>query len=827
MFTRRDFVTATAAAALLTGSGRLAGAAAQQKLSQQDLLRFEPLGQVTLINFTDIHAQLRPIYFREPSVNLGVGAAKGLPPHITGKAFLDKYGLKPGSAAAYALTSEDFTALARAYGRMGGLDRIATIVKAIRAERPGKTLLLDGGDTWQGDYVSLKTRGANMVEAMNALGVDAMTAHWEFTYGADRVKELIERVKFPFLAANVRDTEWSEDVFKSTKYFTRGGVTVAVIGQAFPFTPIANPRYLISKWSFGIREKSLRQRVAAARKRADLVVLLSHNGFDVDRKLAARIPDLDVILTGHTHDALPDVVTVGKTLLVASGSHGKFVARLDLDVKGKRVVGHRFRLIPVFSDVIQPDPAMAALIDRQRKPHRAEIERVVGKTKSLLYRRGNFNGTFDDVICRALLEERDAEVALSPGFRWGSSILPGQDITVEHVYHQTAVTYPNAYRTKMKGSFLKTVLEDVADNLFNPDPYYQQGGDMVRVGGIGFRIDVNRKIGQRISNLTLLRTGKPIDPDRDYVVAGWASVNPGTQGPPIYDVLTRYIERHKEVDATPGRRDRRGRGLSRERGAGGARRQLSGRVPRGAAELPVALYPADRAALSGLPGRHHARPGVGRRRAHRLGGGAAHLLCGDRLRARLHDGLRRARRDRVGDRRVRRREQGAARPDRRRHHHRHGHPLPRHPAHPVPLSGGAGPGREAAGGSDRRLHRRARLRLRLDAVRRSGADGRAVRGRRQGYGVGGGVAAGRLRVRDRAAVPGGGVVRGAVPALHGALPALHPLGRARAGRAADRHRRGLHHRFGGRRLQLDPRDLPGAGTPGVTAGAGAAQPNFR
>ena len=549
MITRRDFLqVAAAAAALNTAPDGLARAAARQAITQDELLRFAPLGQVTLLHIVDIHAQLVPLYFREPSVNLGAGAMHGLPPHITGRDFLNLYGLPAASSEAYALTSEDFVALSRSYGKVGGIDRLATLVKAIRAERPGRTLLLDGGDTWQGSYTSLKSRGADMVAVMNALGVEAMTAHWEFTYGTERVEELIEDLDFPFLAGNVRDMEWEEGVFDAATTFERGGVKIAVIGQAFPYTPVANPRYLIPTWSFGIRERLLRERVEEARAAgADLVVLLSHNGFDVDRKLAARVSGIDVILTGHTHDALPVVVEVGKTLLVASGSHGKFLSRLDLEVADRRVVNYRYRLIPVFADAIAPDPEIAALVGKIRAPHESELRRVLGRTESLLYRRGNFNGTFDDLICRALLEERDAEIALSPGFRWGAALLPGQEITVEDVYNQTAITYPNAYRSEFTGAFLKEILEDVADNLFNPDPFFQQGGDMVRVGGLGYTIDIRKPIGQRISDMTLLREDAPIDPARNYVVAGWASVNEGTQGPPIYDLVSRYIQRQDSV----------------------------------------------------------------------------------------------------------------------------------------------------------------------------------------------------------------------------------------------------------------------------------------
>ena len=544
MLSRRQFLEVTAATAALIGTpASLSRAAARQAITQAQLLEFGSVGQVTLLNFTDCHAQLVPLYFREPSVNIGVGDATGLPPHITGTDFMAKYGLPKSSPEAYAFTSEDFSTLAASYGRIGGLDRMATLVKAIRAERPGKTLLLDGGDTWQGSYTALHTEGSDMVEVMNALGVEAMTAHWEFTYGAERVKELAGQLDFPFLAGNVVDTDWEEQVFDSTAWFERGGVNIAVIGQAFPYTPIANPSYKIPTWSFGIREKLVRKRVEEARAEgAGLVVLLSHNGFDVDRKLASRISGIDVILTGHTHDALPAVETVAETLLVASGSHGKFLARLDLDIQGGRVVDYRFRLIPVFADAIEPDADMEAVVTRIRKPHEVELKRVLGQTESLLYRRGNFNGTFDDLICQALMQERDAEIALSPGFRWGASLLPGQDITAEDVYTQTAITYPSVTRNELTGAFLKEILEDVADNLFNPDPYYQQGGDMVRVGGMGYNIDIAKPIGSRITNMTLLKTGKPIDPDNNYVIASWASVNEGAEGPPVYNLVSKYIE---------------------------------------------------------------------------------------------------------------------------------------------------------------------------------------------------------------------------------------------------------------------------------------------
>ncbi|MHA1598398.1 MAG: thiosulfohydrolase SoxB [Alphaproteobacteria bacterium] len=550
MLTRRDFMQVTAAtAAMMAPLGGIGAAAAAGRMTQKELLKFDTVGQVTLLNFTDIHAQLVPLYFREPSVNIGVGEVNGLPPHLTGNDFLKHFGIAAGTPEAYAFSSSDYSVLSREYGRVGGLANMATLIKAIRAERPGNTLLVDNGDTWQGSYTALQSKGADMVDAMNALGVDVMTGHWEFTLGADRVQELVSKLNFPFLAGNIRDVEFEEPVFESTKFFERGGVNIAVIGQAFPYTPIANPRYMIPEWSFGIQEDVVRGHVEAARAAgAELVVMASHNGFDVDRKLASRVDGIDVILTGHTHDAIPGVINVNDTLLIATGSHGKFLGRLDLEVKNKKITNYSYKLMPIFADVITPDPEIAAVVEKIRSPHAEKLNTVLGKTESLLYRRGNMNGTFDDLICQAMLEERDAEIALSPGFRWGRTLPPGSDITVDDVFTQTAISYPNCYRTEMTGEFLKVILEDVADNLFNTDPYYQQGGDMVRVGGMGYAIDITKPIGERITNMTHLKTGQLIDASRKYVVSGWASVNEGTQGPPIYDVVMDYIRKKKVIN---------------------------------------------------------------------------------------------------------------------------------------------------------------------------------------------------------------------------------------------------------------------------------------
>lgn len=554
MITRREFLQAsmaTSAIVGLSGFGNFSRLAAQQALTQEQLLEFEDFGNVTLIHITDIHAQLKPIWFREPEVNLGVGDAKGHVPHLTGSEFLKTFDIAAGSRDAYALTHEDFGALAKAYGRMGGMDRVATVVKSIRAARP-QSLLLDGGDTWHGSMTSLLTKGQDMVNVMNALGVEAMTSHWEWTYGTERVKEIVDGLPFPFLGANIFDAEWDEPAFEPYKIFEKGGVRIAVIGQAFPYMPIANPKWMFPEYSFGIREERMQEVVDEVRAEGvDLVVCLSHNGFDVDRKMAGRVKGIDVILTGHTHDAVPEPVLIGETILIASGSNGKFVSRLDLDVRDRKMMGFRYKLIPIFSDVIAPDAEMAGLIDQERAPYKAQLEEKIGTTESLLYRRGNFNGTWDDLICDAVRSERDAQIAMSPGVRWGPSLLAGDAITREDIHNVTSMTYGACYRTEMTGETIKTILEDVADNIFNPDPYYQQGGDMVRVGGLSYAIDVSKPIGERITDIALVDGGAAIEAGKSYTVAGWASVNEGTEGPQIWDVIEAHVRKIGTVKLDP------------------------------------------------------------------------------------------------------------------------------------------------------------------------------------------------------------------------------------------------------------------------------------
>jgi S-sulfosulfanyl-L-cysteine sulfohydrolase len=527
----------------------------RQALAQRDadaLYQLPRFGNVSLLHFTDCHAQLLPAYYREPNINIGVGERAGKPPHLVGEALLKHFRIKAGTAGAHAFTHLDYVAAAKVYGMVGGFAHFATLVKRLRAERP-HSLLLDGGDTWQGSGVSLWTRGADMIEACKLLGVDVMTGHWEFTYGAERVREAVEKElagKIEFLAQNVKTLDFGDPVFKPYTIRSPGGVPVAIIGQAFPYTPIANPRHFVPNWTFGIQEEELQKLVNEVRtKGALVVVLLSHNGADIDLKLAGRVTGIDVIFGGHTHDAIPQPSLVtnpgGRTLVTNSGSNGKFLAVLDLDVKSGRIADHRYRLLPVFSNLLAPDAAMAKLVGETRAPYQARLGEKLAVTEGLLYRRGNFNGTFDQLICDAMMQVKDAEIAFSPGFRWGTSLLPGQTITMEHLLDQTATTYSYSTLSELTGEQIKVILEDVCDNIFNPDPYKQQGGDMVRTGGLTYTCAPNANMGNRIQDMRL--GGKPIDPGRKYKVAGWAPVAEGASGEPIWDVVARYLRAKKAV----------------------------------------------------------------------------------------------------------------------------------------------------------------------------------------------------------------------------------------------------------------------------------------
>lgn len=520
-----------------------------------DLYELPPFGDVTLLHFTDCHAQLLPVHFREPSINIGVGESRGKPPHLVGAALLKRFAIEPGTPEAHAFTHLNFEAAARRYGKVGGFAHLAGLIKRVRDQRPGRALLLDGGDTWHGSATALWTKGQDMVGAQKLLGVDAMTAHWEFTYGADRVKQVIEREfagKIQFLAQNVNDANWGDLIFKPYMMREVNDIPIAIIGQAFPYTPIANPSYLIPDWSFGINDEHMQTMVDDVRAQgAQVVAVLSHNGIDVDLKMAGRVRGIDAILGGHTHDAVPAPIVVGnaggKTLVIGSGSHTKFLSVLDLEIKARKVAGFRFRLLPIFANLIPADRDMAAYIDGVRAPFQAKLGEKLAVTESLLYRRGNFNGTFDQLIVEAMLAVLGAEIAFSPGFRWGAALLPGEAITLDDLMNQTAITYAHTRVTDMSGEQIKSILEDVADNLYHPDPYYQQGGDMVRVGGLKYTLDVGRSHGRRIAEIEV--RGKPLEARKTYKVASWASVQPPAGGEkPIWDVVAEYLRDRKVVN---------------------------------------------------------------------------------------------------------------------------------------------------------------------------------------------------------------------------------------------------------------------------------------
>ncbi len=547
---KREFVQVLGAASVAgMALGRHANADAAT--AQRGLYDIAPFGNVSFLHMTDCHAQLKPIYFREPSVNLGVGSMQGQVPHLVGDALLQHAGVRPGSALAHGYSVVDFEQAARRYGRVGGFAHLATLVKQLKASRPG-ALLLDGGDTWQGSATALWTHAQDMVDAAKLLGVDVMTGHWEFTYGMQRVKEIVEKDfagRIEFLAQNIKTADFGDPVFKPYTLRNINGVACAIIGQAFPYTPIANPRYLVADWSFGIQDENLQKVVDEVRaKGAQVVVLLSHNGMDVDLKMATRVRGIDAIFGGHTHDGVPVAVPVsnpgGKTLVTNAGSNSKFLGLMDFDVKGGRVVDYRYRLLPIFANQLKADPEMDALITKVRAPYETRLADKLAVTDGLLFRRGNFNGSWDQLICDALMDVQGAEIAFSPGFRWGTTLLPGDTITRELMMDQLAITYPYATVNEMSGETIKTILEDVADNLFNPDPYYQQGGDMVRVGGLAYTCDPAARMGGRISDMRLGE--KPIEADKKYKVAGWAPVAeeartaPGNK--PVWEVVESWLK---------------------------------------------------------------------------------------------------------------------------------------------------------------------------------------------------------------------------------------------------------------------------------------------
>jgi sulfur-oxidizing protein SoxB len=547
---RREFlqVLAAASAAGFALDARSVWAAGKG----DSLYELKKFGNVHLLHFTDCHAQLLPIHFREPSVNMGIGGALGKAPHLVGEHLLKAFGIKPGSIEAHAFTYLNFEKAAKTYGKIGGFAHLATLVKRLRAERPN-ALLLDGGDTWQGSATALWTRGQDMVDACKLLGVDVMAGHWEFTLGDKRVLEIVEKDfkgKIDFVAQNIKTSDFGDKVFEPYSLREMNGVKVAVIGQAFPYTPIANPRWMMPDWTFGIQDENMQKTVDEARtKGAQVVVVLSHNGMDVDLKMATRVTGIDAIMGGHTHDGVPRPVIVknggGQTLVTNAGSNGKFLGVLDFDVRGGKVQDFRYKLLPVFSNLLPADAEMTALIEKVRAPYKDKLNEKLAVSEGMLYRRGNFNGSWDQLILDAIMEVQGADIGFSPGFRWGTTILPGQAITFEHLMDQTAITYPSATLNEMSGEQIKTILEDVGDNLFNPDPYYQQGGDMVRVGGLQYTCAPDAKMGSRITDMRL--NGKIVEADKKYKVAGWAPVAEGAKGEPVWDVVARYLRDKKTI----------------------------------------------------------------------------------------------------------------------------------------------------------------------------------------------------------------------------------------------------------------------------------------
>ncbi|MDE2129569.1 MAG: thiosulfohydrolase SoxB [Betaproteobacteria bacterium] len=549
---RREFLSVLAAAGV-SGFPMMREASA----AEVDQLYNPPVtGNVHFLHMTDSHAHLQPVYFREPNVNIGVASMEGHLPHLVGANYLKRVGFKPNTRESYAFTYLDFVRAGKQYGKMGGYAHIATLVKKLKASRPG-ALLLDGGDTWQGTGLSLWTKGQDMVDAQLQLGVDVMTAHWEFTYGQDRVKEIVSKDfkgKIDFVAQNVKTADFGDPVFPNYVMKQMNGVQVAIIGQAFPYTPIANPAYLIPDWTFGIDTDHMQKVVNEVKKKgAQLVVVISHNGMDVDRKMASLVEGIDCIFGGHTHDGEAVAVEVrrpsgGMTLVTNAGSHGKFLAVMDFDVRGGKMAGYKYRLLPVFSELLPADADMTALIKKHRAPYESKMNEVLAHTEGVLYRRGNFNGTWDQLVVDAMLAVRGGDLAFSPGFRWGGSLLPGEPITREAMMTQLAITYPYCTLSDMTGETVKAVMEDVCDNLFNPDPYYQQGGDMVRLGALEYTCAPNEKMGNRIQDMRL--GGKPLDPKKTYKVAGWAPVQQASanaSNPPIWDIVEEYLKHQKVI----------------------------------------------------------------------------------------------------------------------------------------------------------------------------------------------------------------------------------------------------------------------------------------
>jgi sulfur-oxidizing protein SoxB len=563
---RRDFLQFAGALGLLsaTGGNLFAGEEAKEKikkLSFSDLMEFEAKGKVSLLHICDLHAHIKPLYWREPSTLISAKNLVGTPGFICGDSFEEYYGVESGSIEQYFDTHNNFSELAKKFGKMGGISHIKPLIEQIRKERGAKNvLLLDSGDTWQGTAVALKTEGEAIVDAQNYLGVDVMVGHWEFTYGKERVFELIKKFKGEFISQNVIDNDPFSDDFEALifpPYTIKevGGAKIGIIGQSFPFTSTANPKKFTEGWSFGLRHASLQKYVNELRKekKVDVVVVLSHDGFSVDQELAKRVKGVDFILSGHTHDPSPKPIVVNDTVILISGSHGKYVGRLDLNIEKGKVTDYGFKLIPVASNLIPADKAGNALIEKWYKPYNKELNEVLGTTKNILYKRDTFYSTFDALIGEAIQKEMKSDIVFTPGYRWGTTILSGENITKDNVYEMTAITYPEVYTFELKGEKIAKLMEDIADNVFNENPLLQQGGDMSRLTGASYSIKIDAKSGERISDFMI--GGKPIDLKKTYTVSSWGG-NLQSAGEnlnkkkirEVYEVVSDYIRQEKVVD---------------------------------------------------------------------------------------------------------------------------------------------------------------------------------------------------------------------------------------------------------------------------------------
>ncbi len=529
------------------------------KVKVEDLMLTKGVGNVTILHTTDLHGHLKPLYFAEPPNLIPPKGLAGTPGYLAGDDFSKYYKLLPETPEAYVYNGSNFVKLAKTYGRTGGAGKIAWIMKRIVEERGRKNvLILDGGDTWVTSAIGLLTEGDAIIDWMNYVGYDVMVFHWEFTLGKDKVFEKIKKLKAEAISYNIVD-EFEEPVLKPYTIKEVGGAKVGIIGSSFPYIPQAHPRSLSEGLSFGVRIEDLKKYVSELKNKhkVDLVVLLSHDGLPLDIALARDVPGIDVIFTGHTHDMTPQAIKVGNTLIICSGSHGKVVTRLDLDVKNGKIRDYSLKLIPVLADVIPSDKGAEEIVSKHYSKHENKLSQVIGVADTMLYKRDTAFSTMDRLIGMAIMDHyHGIDLVQSPGFRWGDTILPGDPITVERAMNFVGLTYPNVYITRRTGQQLKTIWEDIADNVFNPNPYYQQGGDFPRIIGADIVFEANASVGSRIKNVSI--KGKQLEPNKEYLVAVYGAPPPPAEvivkdakPVPVYDILVNYIKKLKNVYVDP------------------------------------------------------------------------------------------------------------------------------------------------------------------------------------------------------------------------------------------------------------------------------------